>query len=47
MFELAQYRIGIVVKTPEIADSQWISQRFTEIIPNDLKHSGFVESKRG
>lgn len=47
MLELARRNTGGAVKTHDIADSQRISQRFTEIILNELKHGGFVESKRG
>ncbi len=47
ILELARRHTGQAVKTHEIAGSQRISQRFTEIILNELKHGGFVESKRG
>jgi Rrf2 family protein len=47
ILELARHNTGDSVKTHEIAGSQRISQRFTEIILNELKHGGFVESKRG
>ena len=47
ILELARRNTGQAVKTHEIAGSQRISQRFTEIILNELKHGGFVESKRG
>jgi Rrf2 family protein len=47
ILELARYNNGNTIKTHEIADSQRISQRFIEIILNELKHGGFVESRRG
>ena len=47
VFELAWRNTGKPVKTREIADAQQMSPRFTEIILNELKHGGFVESKRG
>jgi len=47
IIELARRNSGNAVKTHDIATSQGISQRFTEIILNELKHGGFVESKRG
>ena len=47
IIELARRNNGQAIKTHEIAGSQKISQRFTEIILNELKHGGFVESKRG
>jgi len=47
ILELTRRNSGEAVKTHEIADSQRISQRFTEIILNELKHGGFVESRRG
>ena len=47
ILELAWRNNGQAVKTHDIAGSQRISQRFTEIILNELKHGGFVESKRG
>jgi Rrf2 family protein len=47
ILELARRNSGNAIKTHEIAGSQGISQRFTEIILNELKHGGFVESKRG
>ena len=47
ILELARRNTGNAVKTHEIARSQGISQRFTEIILNELKHGGFVESRRG
>jgi Rrf2 family cysteine metabolism transcriptional repressor len=47
ILELTRRNTGQAVKTHEIAGSQRISQRFTEIILNELKQGGFVESKRG
>ena len=47
ILELARYNKGNTIKTHEIADFQRISQRFMEIILNELKHGGFVESRRG
>lgn len=47
IFELAWRSSGEPVKTRDIADAQRISPRFTEIILNELKHGGFVESRRG
>jgi len=47
LFELAWRDSGKPVKTHRIADAQRMSTRFTEIILNELKHGGFVESKRG
>ncbi len=47
LFELAWHSSGKPVKTHCIAAAQRMSARFTEIILNELKHGGFVESKRG
>ena len=47
VLELAWRNPGEPVKTHDIAKAQRISQRFTEIILNELKHGGFVESRRG
>jgi len=47
ILELARRNTGDAVKTHHIAGSQRISHRFTEIILNELKHGGFVESRRG
>ena len=47
LFELAWRNNGQPVRTSSIARSQGMSLRFTEIILNELKHGGFVESKRG
>ena len=47
VFELAWRKTGEPVKINNIAQAQQIPPRFMEIILNDLKHAGFVESKRG
>ena len=47
VFELARRDPEEPVKTHDIASAQGISPRFTEIILNELKHGGFVESRRG
>ena len=47
VFELAWRNSGKPVKTYSIADAQRMSPRFTEIILNELKHGGYVESRRG
>ena len=47
VFELAWRNSGKPVKIHEIATAQGISPRFTEIILNELKHAGFLESRRG
>ena len=47
VLELAWRNPGKPVKTHDIADAQRISPRFMEIILNELKHGGFVESRRG
>ena len=47
LFELAWRGNGEPVKTHSIAHAQRMSVRFTEIILNELKHGGFVDSKRG
>ena len=47
VLELAWRSPGEPVKTRDIADAQRVSPRFMEIILNELKHGGFVESKRG
>ena len=47
VFELAWRDQGEPIRTYEIAESQRISPRFMEIILNELKHGGFVESRRG
>ncbi len=47
VFELAWRNGGGPVKTHDIANAQRMSARFTEIILNELRHVGFVESRRG
>ena len=47
IFELASHNGDEPVKTHDIADAQRMSPRFTEIILNELRHGGFVESRRG
>jgi len=47
VFELAARGGEVPVKAREIARSQRISARFLEVILNELKHAGFVESIRG
>ncbi|MBW8001233.1 MAG: Rrf2 family transcriptional regulator [Planctomycetes bacterium] len=47
VFELSLRNSGHPVKISEIAKAQGISGRFLEIILNQLRHAGFVESRRG
>ncbi len=47
VFELAWRDRGEPIRTQKIADAQHVSLRFMEIILNELKHGGFVESRRG
>jgi len=47
LFELAWRGSGEAVKTHRVAHAQKMSVRFTEIILNELKHGGFVDSRRG
>ena len=47
VFELASRNTGEPVKIHDIAGAQRISPRFMEVILNELKHGGFVESRRG
>lgn len=47
VFELAWRNTGQPVKTCTIAKAQRMSTRFSEIILNELKHGGYVESRRG
>jgi Rrf2 family cysteine metabolism transcriptional repressor len=47
IFDLALRDASKPVKIQEIASSQDIPQRFLEIILAELKHGGFVDSKRG
>jgi len=47
VFELALRNNAGPVKTRDIAGAQGISPRFLEVILNELRHGGFVESRRG
>ena len=47
IFELSSKDTAQPVRIYDIADSQEISHRFLEAILNELKHGGFVESRRG
>ncbi len=47
VFELARRNGGLPVKIADIAEAQAIPQRFLEVIMNQLKQGGFVESRRG
>ena len=47
VFELAWRDQSEPIRTQKIADAQHVSLRFMEIILNELKHGGFVESRRG
>ncbi|MBN2182397.1 MAG: Rrf2 family transcriptional regulator [Sedimentisphaerales bacterium] len=47
IFELAFRNIKNPVKIHDIAAAQAIPQRFLEIILAELKHAGFLESRRG
>lgn len=47
IFELASRDIDEPAKIQVIAKTQGIPQRFLEAILNELKHGGFVESRRG
>jgi len=47
VFELAVRRAGHPVKTHHIAASQNIPPRFLEVILNELRHAGLVQSRRG
>ncbi len=47
VFELSWRNNGKAIKTGRIAEAQRISTRFTETILNELKHGGYVESRRG
>ncbi len=47
IFELGVRDIGIPIKIQAIAQAQSIPTRFLEAILNELKHAGFVASKRG
>lgn len=47
VFELALHEQSQPVKIHEVADAQNIPPRFLEIILNQLRHAGFVDSRRG
>ena len=47
VFELAVRDTGQPVKIQQIAGAQNIPPRFLEVILNQLRHAGFVESRRG
>jgi len=47
VFELALRNNGQPVKISEIAGAQNIPPRFLEVILNQLRHAGFVKSRRG
>jgi Rrf2 family protein len=47
IFELSLRNSEKPLRARDIAKSQGISPRFIEVILNDLKHGGFVESYRG
>jgi len=47
IFELALREPGQPVKINEIAGAQNIPPRFLEVILNELRHAGYVESRRG
>ncbi len=47
LFELARRSGQGPISVGEIAEAQAIPQRFLELILNELKHAGFVASRRG
>ncbi len=47
IFELALRDPGQPVKIHEIAGAQNVPPRFLEVILNELRHAGFVDSRRG
>lgn len=47
VFELSRRRERAPVSTAEIAEAQAIPPKFLELILGELKHGGFVESRRG
>ena len=47
VFELSVRNAGRPVKIHDIADAQNIPPRFLEVIMNQLRHAGLVESRRG
>jgi Rrf2 family protein len=47
IFELARRREQLPVRTADIAEAQAIPPKFLELILGELRHGGFVESRRG
>lgn len=47
VFELALHQPGQPMKIHEVAGAQNIPPRFLEVILNQLRHAGFVDSRRG
>ncbi len=47
VFELSVRNTGHPAKIHDIADAQNVPLRFLEVILNQLRHAGFVESRRG
>ena len=47
IFDLAAHDNGEPVKIAQVAKRQRIPQKFLELILGELKHGGFVESRRG
>jgi Rrf2 family protein len=47
LFELARRQQQGPVRIGQIAGAQAIPVRFLEVILNELKHAGYVESRRG
>ena len=47
VFELALRNAGQPIKIHDIAGAQNIPPRFLEVILNQLRHAGFVDSRRG
>jgi Rrf2 family protein len=47
IFDLAAHHNGEPVKIAQVARRQRIPQKFLELILAELKHGGFVESRRG
>jgi Rrf2 family protein len=47
LFELAKHEREGPVRIGQIAEAQAIPVRFLEAILNELKHAGYVESRRG
>ncbi len=47
VFELARRQEGGPAKIQDIGRAQGISARFLEVILNELRHSGLLESRRG